>query len=87
MFLLAGYLDVDCKDLTARYANDVIASCAFGLKVDSHTDEENQFYEMGKLASTFKFRQMLLFFMLSACPALAKVSIGLMVYFYYLLVF
>ncbi|CAH0723078.1 unnamed protein product, partial [Brenthis ino] len=67
-----GYIDVDCKDLTSRYANDVIASCAFGLKVDSHTDENNQFYEMGKTASTFKFRQMLLFFALAAFPALVK---------------
>ncbi|CAH0723081.1 unnamed protein product, partial [Brenthis ino] len=68
-----GYIDVDCKDLTSRYANDVIASCAFGLKVDSHSDENNQFYEMGKTAATFKFRQMLLFFALSAFPSLARI--------------
>ena len=71
--ILAGHIDVDCKDLTSRYANDVIASCAFGLKVNSHTDEENQFYEMGKLASEFKLRQMLVFLVLSACPVLVKV--------------
>ncbi|XP_052740446.1 cytochrome P450 9e2 [Bicyclus anynana] len=67
-----GAIEVDCKDLTARYANDVIASCAFGLKVDSHTDENNQFFEMGKTAATFKFKQMLMFFAMSACPSLAK---------------
>ncbi|CAH0723079.1 unnamed protein product, partial [Brenthis ino] len=67
-----GSIDVDCKDLTTRYANDVIASCAFGLKVDSHTQKNNQFYEMGKLASTFKFRQQLIFFALSACPSLVR---------------
>ncbi|VVC90085.1 unnamed protein product [Leptidea sinapis] len=27
-----GPIQVECKDLTSRYANDVIASCAFGLK-------------------------------------------------------
>ncbi|XP_039753921.1 uncharacterized protein LOC120629162 [Pararge aegeria] len=67
-----GAIDVDCKDLTSRYANDVIASCAFGLKVDSHTDENNQFFEMGKTAATFKFKQMLMFFAMSACPSLVK---------------
>ncbi|XP_039754300.1 uncharacterized protein LOC120629425 [Pararge aegeria] len=67
-----GSIDVDCKDLTSRYANDVIASCAFGLKVDSHTDKNNKFFEMGKNASTFKLKQMLLFFAVSACPALAN---------------
>ncbi|CAH2105979.1 unnamed protein product [Euphydryas editha] len=68
----SGAIDIDCKDLTTRYSNDVIASCAFGLKVDSYTEEENKFYEMGKTAATFKFKQMLLFFALSAFPALVK---------------
>ncbi|XP_050346010.1 cytochrome P450 9e2-like isoform X1 [Nymphalis io] len=68
-----GFIDVDCKDLTSRSATDVIASCAFGLKVDSQTEKNNQFYEKGKSASTFKLRQMLLFFTLSACPFLVKV--------------
>ncbi|CAH2269490.1 jg27299 [Pararge aegeria aegeria] len=67
-----GSIDVDCKDLTSRYANDVIASCAFGLKVDSHTDENNKFFEMGKNALTFKLKQMIIFFAVSACPALAN---------------
>ncbi|XP_047529705.1 uncharacterized protein LOC125065894 [Vanessa atalanta] len=68
-----GYIDVDCKDLTSRFATDVIASCAFGLKVDSQTEKENQFYLMGKAASTIKFRQLFLFFALSACPSLIKI--------------
>ncbi|XP_064071914.1 uncharacterized protein LOC113394864 [Vanessa tameamea] len=68
-----GFIDVDCKDLTSRFATDVIASCAFGLKVDSQTEMKNKFYEMGKSASTFKLRQMLLFFTLSACPFLVKI--------------
>ncbi|XP_052740407.1 uncharacterized protein LOC112053802 [Bicyclus anynana] len=67
-----GSLDIDCKDLTSRYANDVIASCAFGLKVDSHTDQNNKFFEMGKNASTFKLKQMMLFFAVSICPAIAN---------------
>ncbi|XP_064071987.1 cytochrome P450 9e2-like [Vanessa tameamea] len=67
-----GAIDVDCKDLTTRYSNDVIASCAFGLKVDSFTDEKNKFYEMGKIISTLKIRQILLFFLIAAFPSLSK---------------
>uniref|UniRef100_A0A2A4JDS7 unspecific monooxygenase n=1 Tax=Heliothis virescens TaxID=7102 RepID=A0A2A4JDS7_HELVI len=67
-----GYIDIECKDLTTRYANDVIASCAFGLKVDSHNDTDNEFYAMGKLSSTFNFRQMLMFFLLINAPKVAK---------------
>nr|ARI68318.1 CYP9A112 [Mythimna separata] len=68
----SGYIDLDCKDLTTRYANDVIASCAFGLKVDSHNDADNEFYAMGKATSSFNFRQMLLFLLFANVPKLAK---------------
>nr|QZP43538.1 cytochrome P450 monooxygenase CYP9A199 [Ephestia elutella] len=54
-----GYTDVEGKDLATRYANDVIASCAFGLKVNSLVDQDNEFYKMGKEATTFKFKQLL----------------------------
>ncbi|NP_001341723.1 cytochrome P450 CYP9A17v2 [Helicoverpa armigera] len=68
-----GYIDIECKDLTTRYANDVIASCAFGLKVDSHNETDNEFYTMGKLSSTFNFRQMLVFFFIANAPTVAKI--------------
>lgn len=70
-----GYLEVDVKDLMTRYANDVIASCAFGLKVDSYMDENNQFYAMGKTAATFTFRQILMLFVSASFPRIFKVSI------------
>uniref|UniRef100_A0A0K8TT67 Putative cytochrome n=1 Tax=Tabanus bromius TaxID=304241 RepID=A0A0K8TT67_TABBR len=38
----------DAKDILSRYTNDVIASCAFGLKVDSIKDPENDFYKTGQ---------------------------------------
>ncbi|KAM3966419.1 cytochrome P450 9e2-like isoform 1-T3 [Aphomia sociella] len=65
-----GYIDFDAKDLTTRYANDVIASCAFGLKVDSHTEENNDFYTNGKEAATFKYWQILKSFAFIAFPKL-----------------
>ncbi|XP_068631949.1 uncharacterized protein [Battus philenor] len=69
----AGYIDVDCRDMTTRYANDVIASCAFGLKVDSHSDQNNMFYQMGKVASTFGFAQLLKIIILSSWPTVSKI--------------
>lgn len=59
----------------ARFSNDVIASCAFGLKVDSHTNEDNEFYAMGKSAATLNTRQFLMIFFSNYFPKLAKVSI------------
>nr|CAZ65619.1 cytochrome P450 [Cnaphalocrocis medinalis] len=64
----ATHIEIDAKDLTTRYANDVIASCAFGLKVDSQTDTENHFYVMGKNTTAFNFRQILTFFALANFP-------------------
>ncbi|CAG5032367.1 unnamed protein product [Parnassius apollo] len=67
------YIDVDGKDLTTRYANDVIASCAFGLKVDSYSDKSNIFYKMGKMAATFNFKQLLKVFALMTFPTVSSI--------------
>ncbi|XP_038211824.1 cytochrome P450 9e2-like isoform X1 [Zerene cesonia] len=67
----SGTIEVDCKDLTTRVTNDVIATCAFGLKVNSH-EVNNEFYEKGKEASQFKLRQMFMFFAYNALPGLVK---------------
>lgn len=74
---IVNYIDIDCKDLTTRYANDVIATCAFGLKVNSLIEEQNQFYAMGKTASTFNFRQVIKFFGFASFPTLMKVIFDL----------
>ena len=34
---------------------DVIASTAFGMKIDSHNDPENQFVKMGRKTFDFQF--------------------------------
>uniref|UniRef100_A0A2H1VZ42 unspecific monooxygenase n=1 Tax=Spodoptera frugiperda TaxID=7108 RepID=A0A2H1VZ42_SPOFR len=65
-----GSVTVDCKDLTTRYANDVIATCAFGLKVDSQTDKNNSFYLLGKESSDFGFRKMMTFLIVANAPVL-----------------
>ncbi|CAG9785904.1 unnamed protein product [Diatraea saccharalis] len=66
------YIDMDSKDLTTRYANDVIATCAFGLKVDSLREKNNDFYKMGKEASDFNIRKFILFFAANSFPKVMK---------------
>ncbi|CAH2105998.1 unnamed protein product [Euphydryas editha] len=66
-------IEIDIKDLTSRYTNDVIFSCAFGLQVDSHSERENQFYKVGKMATTFSFRQAILYYLGAALPWLVKI--------------
>ncbi|XP_026318087.1 cytochrome P450 9e2-like [Hyposmocoma kahamanoa] len=68
-----GYLDIDMKDLTTRYANDVIASCAFGLKVESDKDENNKFYTIGKSIASFKVSQIFIFLTLLLFPKAGKI--------------
>lgn len=77
-----GYIEYDVKDITTRYANDVIASCAFGLKINSHANEENEFYERGKEATTFGFVQMLKFFLITSFPKLFSVSLSVHGFFF-----
>lgn len=43
----------EMKELFSRYTSDIIASCAFGLKVDSLQDRTNEFYTIGKSSVNF----------------------------------
>ncbi|XP_063534347.1 cytochrome P450 9e2-like [Cydia strobilella] len=67
-----GFIDIETKDVATYYANDVIASCAFGLKVDSHLEPDNRFYKMGHKASNFDFVAILKVFGYSSFPWLMK---------------
>ena len=42
----------DIKDVFTRYTNDVIATCAFGIQIDSMKNKENEFYLMGVEAAS-----------------------------------
>lgn len=42
-------IDIEIKDLFSRYTNDVIASCAFGLKVNSFANPTNEFFMNGQI--------------------------------------
>ncbi|KAH8409757.1 hypothetical protein KR222_004897, partial [Zaprionus bogoriensis] len=54
-------IDLDMQDYATRFTNDVIASTAFGLEVNSFKEPENTFYIMGRNLTTFTFLQGLKF--------------------------
>lgn len=59
-----------------RYANDVIAKCAFGVTVNSMKDENNEFYEMGAKFLQFNRKATFKFFLFSSIPKIMKVKIS-----------
>ncbi|KAF2901445.1 hypothetical protein ILUMI_04742 [Ignelater luminosus] len=66
-------ITVEMKDIFTRFTNDAIASIAFGLKVDSLQDKNNEFYLMGKEATTFSgFIKNLKFIVMNVSPTLTK---------------
>ncbi|XP_055619253.1 probable cytochrome P450 9f2 [Toxorhynchites rutilus septentrionalis] len=44
----------EMKDVFSRFTNDVIATCAFGIKVDSMRQPDNEFYVNGKKMMAFR---------------------------------
>ncbi|XP_046753219.1 cytochrome P450 9e2-like [Diprion similis] len=46
-------IEIEMKDVFTRYTNDVIATSAFGITVDSLKDRNNEFYAMGEKATNF----------------------------------
>lgn len=43
----------ELKDVFSRYTNDVIASCAFGIKINSFTNQRNEFFVAGQRVREF----------------------------------
>uniref|UniRef100_A0A6V7M137 Cytochrome P450 n=1 Tax=Bracon brevicornis TaxID=1563983 RepID=A0A6V7M137_9HYME len=65
-------LEVNSKDIFTRYTSDVIGTCAFGVAVDSMRNPNNDFYILGRKATTFTGFVFLKFFIVRRFPALAK---------------
>lgn len=64
--------DVEMKDFFSRYTNDVIASCAFGLKVNSLKNRDNDFYLNGKILTNItSIKTMLKLVVMRGCSKLA----------------
>ncbi|XP_011175446.1 cytochrome P450 9e2-like [Solenopsis invicta] len=44
----------DMKDILCRYANDTVATCAFGISIDSFKHPKNEFFVLGRKALNFQ---------------------------------
>lgn len=66
-------IDIEVKDFFTRYTNDVIATCAYGLKINSLIDPENEFYLNGKILTDFtSFKQVLKAMFIMQLPSVAS---------------
>jgi cytochrome P450 family 9 len=54
-------LVLELKEFYTRYTNDVIATAAFGLRVDSLKQPTNEFFMMGQEATSFGSLKWILF--------------------------
>ena len=68
-------IEIDMKDTFSRFTSDIIASVAFGIKCDSISNDESDFFKMGsKLLSIGGLRSMSRIIILANFPKLANVS-------------
>lgn len=67
-----GNVSLELKDLFTRFANDVIATCAFGIQVNSLKDPKNEFFEMGKHVTNFGGIRSIKFFGFTNAPRIMK---------------
>lgn len=67
-------INIEMKDFFSRYTNDVIATCAFGIKINSFTDPENEIFLNGRTIMDFTgVKTMLKTIILNKSPALARI--------------
>nr|XP_031836318.1 uncharacterized protein LOC116428622 [Nomia melanderi] len=59
---------VECRELTAKYATDVIGSCAFGLETNALSDTESEFRRVGRKVFSTSFIQVVRFRLRQAMP-------------------
>lgn len=64
---------IDSKDIFTRFANDAIATCAFGISVDSMANPDNEFYVLGREGANFGGpKKSWKFFMCQTFPRISK---------------
>ncbi|XP_071870351.1 cytochrome P450 9e2-like [Bombus fervidus] len=70
--LPADQTTLELKDSFTKYTNDVIATCAFGINVNSIKDPKNNFYVYGRKATHFGRSQSIKFFIVRSLPWIAR---------------
>jgi len=61
---------MEMKECFSRYTNDVIATCIFGVAIDSMRNPENDFYVYGKEMTTFDTWRTVRFYLIRSMPRL-----------------
>ncbi|EDW74167.1 uncharacterized protein Dwil_GK21528 [Drosophila willistoni] len=64
--------DVELKEVSNRLSNDLIATTAFGLKVSSYKDPNNEFFKIGRSVAFFRGKQLYKFMLSTTMPWLFK---------------
>ncbi|XP_049546103.1 probable cytochrome P450 9f2 [Anopheles darlingi] len=67
-----GYADLEMKELFRRFGNDIVATCAFGIEINSFRDRTNAFYTLGKELTNLDGIQGLKFLAFSSFPRLMQ---------------
>lgn len=45
---MGNEIHCELKDIFSKYTNDGIVTCAFGIRINSFSDENNEFFKAGK---------------------------------------
>ncbi|XP_023162666.2 cytochrome P450 9c1 [Drosophila hydei] len=65
-------IELELKEFFTRYTNDVIASTAFGVQVNSYVDEQNEFFTFGQRVLQFSFWGGIKVFLYIVMPKIMK---------------
>ncbi|XP_037949115.1 cytochrome P450 9b2-like [Teleopsis dalmanni] len=67
-----GSCELEMKQFMTKLSNDIIASTAFGISINSHEDPNNQFYNVGQSVTNFRGIQMLKVMISNVAPWILK---------------
>lgn len=59
---------IECRELTAKFTTDVIGVCAFGLKMNALTEEDNEFRKYGRRIFEASWRRIIKFRIRESVP-------------------
>ncbi|XP_032680814.1 cytochrome P450 9e2-like [Odontomachus brunneus] len=65
-------MTINVKEEMCKYANDVVATCAFGVSLNSFKDPNNEFYRLGREAMNFDSNLGLKFMLNISFPKIVK---------------
>jgi cytochrome P450 family 9 len=69
-----GQVEVEMKDILTKFTNDVIATTAFGIEVNSIENPKHEFYTMGQKLTQLGLLQIMKMFLYQMSSKLCNVS-------------